>query len=179
MIHPTLMLVHLNKIDNKAEIIGKVYKDKLFYITDINGESSISLSCDCSDNTFTIKNNNSKNIGFVPIDGKGGLLGFGVSYCDAIIFNDSLFVFLEFKLNATSLTSRAVRKNRKKAVSQLSNTIDLFDNKLDKDYKGLKLEAYVSTPITYPRADTGWQSFEVEFLEKYGIPLYEDISKEL
>jgi hypothetical protein len=70
-----------------------------------------------------------------------------------------------------------VRKNRKKAVNQLSNTIDFFDNQLDKHYDGLNLEAYVCTPETYPRNDTAWMAIEVAFLEKYGIPLFEKRDK--
>ena len=105
------------------------------------------------------------------------MLGFKASYCDTIIFDNNYFCFLEFKLNATSVEIRAIRKNRKKAISQLSNTIDYFDNKLDKDYSGLNLEAFVVTPRTYPRKDTAWSNFEIEFLEKYGIPLFEKNEK--
>ena len=60
---------------------------------------------------------------------------------------------------------------------QLSNTINYFDNKLEKNYSGLKLEAYLSTPDTYPKQDTSWTNFEVEFLEKYGIPIFEKNEK--
>jgi len=53
---------------------------------------------------------------FIPVDGKYGLLGFGDSYCDAIIFDNQDFCFIEFKLNATSMNK--VIKNRIKAISQ-------------------------------------------------------------
>lgn len=72
----------------------------------------------------------------------------------------------------------AVNKNRKKAIKQLSNTVETFDDKLDMDYTGLDLDAIVSTPETYPRHDTAWVNFEVEFLEKYGVPLSETTEKE-
>ncbi len=110
-------------------------------------------------------------VGFIPIDGKKGLLGFGDSHCDFVFFDGNDFCFVEFKLNATSL--KKVDENRNKAIKQLSNTIDLFDDKLAKNYEGLNLEAYVCTPEFYPRFNSSWAGFAEEFLEKYGIPLFE------
>jgi hypothetical protein len=108
---------------------------------------------------------------FIPVDGKYGLLGFGDSYCDAIIFDNQDFCFIEFKLNATSMNK--VIKNRIKAISQLANTIAFFDTKLLQNYQGLSLEAYVCTPETYPRNDASWKELSINFLEEYGIPLFE------
>ena len=56
------------------------------------------------------------------IDPNEGLLGFGDSHCDFIVFNDTDFCFVELKLNAISLNK--VNQNRNKGVKQLSNTID-------------------------------------------------------
>ena len=119
---------------------------------------------------------NSKTIYFIPIDGKKGLLG-GISNCDFIFWNKKDFCFVELKLNATATDDRAIRKNRQKAISQLKETINFFDGILNKDYFGLNLEAYVSTPDIYPRENTAWQSLKVEFLEKTGIDLFEKRTK--
>jgi hypothetical protein len=168
-----------------------------FFISDYEGQSFLVLSIDMANNSYKIRINkteqtladfdknkafeveNSKLVGFIPIDGKYGLLKFDDSYCDCIIFDENDFCFLEFKLNATSLEVRAVRKNRKKAVKQLGNTIQLFDEKMSNDYEGLKLEAYVGTPETYPRENTAWESLKVEFLETYGIELFEGTKKKM
>ena len=120
---------------------------------------------------------NVKFIIFIPIDGKNGLLGYGDSHCDCVLFDENDFCFIEFKLNAISIEERAIRKNRSKAIYQLSKTIDLFDTKLEKNYQGLNLEAYVCSPQSYPRDDASWKSISVAFLEKYGISLFETNEK--
>lgn len=169
----------LNNLGNVKNDISNFIKieTKDFYIIDIDGQSQISDTT-VVDACFSVINEYSDDIYFIPIDGKNGLFGFGNSNCDAIIFNKEYFCFLEFKLNATSTKERAIRKNRKKAISQLSKTINYFDEKLEKDYCGLYLEAFVSTPTTYPRKDTAWMDLEVQFLEEYGIPLFETNEKE-
>ena len=156
---------------------------------DYQGQSFIIININSDDNTFTIKLNgvdtvkngfditklfnviNAKVVGFIPIDGKKGLLGFGDSHCDFVFFDENDFCFVEFKLDATSL--RKVDKNRDKAINQLTNTIDLFDNKLVRNYAGLNLEAYVCTPEFYPRFNSSWIAFAKDFLEEYGFELFE------
>lgn len=120
---------------------------------------------------------NAKFIIFIPIDGKNGLLGYGESHCDCVLFDENDFCFIEFKLNAISIEGRAIRKNRNKAINQLSNTIDLFDKKLERNYESLNLEAYVCSPQSYHRDDASWKSISVAFLEKYGISLFETNEK--
>ncbi|MEA5514556.1 hypothetical protein [Nodularia sp. UHCC 0506] len=165
-----------------------------FSVIDYEGQSFIIISIE-SDDRFTIRLNevdtvisgfdstklfnikNAMRIGFIPIDGKKGLLGFGFSYCDFIFFDENDFCFVEFKLNAISSAERAIRKRRKEAISQLKNTINLFDDKLAKSYAGLNLEAYVCTPEFYPRLDASWRELAQDFLEEYGVPLFETNDK--
>jgi len=160
-----------------------------FSVIDYKGQSFIIINIEFEDNTFSIKLNgvecvingfdsnklfnlnNSKIVGFVPIDGKQGLLGFGDSHCDFVFFDENDFCFVEFKLNATS--ERKVNKNRIEAIGQLKNTINLFDDKLARNYEGLNLEAYVCTPEFYPRLNASWQELAKDFLEDYGILLFE------
>lgn len=163
-------------------------QEKFAILSDYKGQSYVVVNQ--SEETFTINVNgveivigrddkklfniyNAKKVVFIPVDGKEGLLSFSDSYCDAILFDEIDFCFVEFKLNATSAEERAVRKNRKKAINQLSNTIELFDQKLDRNYEGLHLEAYVCTPLIYPRNDASWKDLSVEFLEKYNVPIFE------
>ncbi|MEA5553149.1 hypothetical protein VB713_19595 [Anabaena cylindrica UHCC 0172] len=136
-----------------------------FSVIDYQGQSFIIINIQFDDNTFMIKLNgvetviksfdstklfnvsNAKIVGFIPIDGKKGLLGFGTSHCDFVFFDETDFCFVEFKLNATSV--RKVNKNRIDAIGQLKNTIYLFDQNLEKNYEGLNLEAYICTPEFY------------------------------
>jgi hypothetical protein len=127
------------------------------------------------DKTFKILN--AVKVGFIPIDGKKGLLRFGDSHCDFIFFDDIDFCFVELKLNATSTEDRAVNKNRKKGIDQLGKTIDLFDEKLEQNYNGLHLEAYLCTPKNYPRENQAFKVLQVKFLEEKGIELFETDKK--
>ena len=174
--------------DNFSDVLEIEMRSE-FSMIDYQGQSFIIININSDDNTFTIKLNgvdtvkngfditklfnviNAKVVGFIPIDGKRGLLGFGDSHCDFVFFDENDFCFVEFKLDATSL--RKVDKNRDKAINQLTNTIDLFDNKLVRNYAGLNLEAYVCTPKFYPRFNSSWIAFAKDFLEEYGFELFE------
>ncbi|MEA5528468.1 hypothetical protein VB638_02500 [Dolichospermum sp. UHCC 0684] len=174
--------------DNFSDVLEIEMRSE-FSMIDYQGQSFIIKNVSSDDNTFTIKLNvvdtvkngfditklfnviNAKIVGFIPIDGKKGLLGFGDSHCDFVFFDENDFCFVEFKLDATSL--RKVDKNRDKAINQLTNTIDLFDNKLVRNYAGLNLEAYVCTPEFYPRFNSSWIAFAKDFLEEYGFELFE------
>jgi hypothetical protein len=90
-----------------------------FSIIDYQGQSFIIINHNSDDDTFTIKLNgvdsvkngfditklfnviNAKMVGFVPIDGKKGLLRFGDSHCDFVFFDENDFCFVELKLDAT------------------------------------------------------------------------------
>ncbi len=129
------------------------------------------------DKLFTIKN--AIKTAFIPIDMKNGLIEFGKSRCDFIIFDNYDFCFVEMKLNADSEGERAIRKNRKKAAEQLGNTITFLDEKLAQNYEGLKREAYIATPPFYPRKNASWQAIELDFMEKKGIYLFETNEKKM
>jgi hypothetical protein len=182
-----------NAFPNLADVLEIEFRPK-FSVIDYGGQSFIIINVQ-SDDEFTIKLNgvntvksgfdttklfnisNSIKVGFIPIDGKKGLLGFGVSHCDFVFFDENDFCFVEFKLNASSTEERAISKNRKKAIEQLINTISLFDFKLNRNYAELNLEAYVCTPESYPRFNASWQELAENFLEENGIPLFESNDK--
>ena len=179
-----------NAFDNFSDVLEIEMRSE-FSIIDYQGQSFIIINHNLDDNTFTIKLNgfdtdkngfditklfnisNAKMVGFIPIDGKKGLLRFGNSHCDFIFFDENDFCFVEFKLNATSEEERAISKNREKAIGQLKNTISLFDFKLNRNYAGLNLEAYVCTPEFYPRFNSSWIALAGNFLEEYGFEPFE------
>ncbi|MCL2289626.1 MAG: hypothetical protein FWC34_02825 [Bacteroidetes bacterium] len=171
---PEIFIAEMDK-DSTAYILYDI--DKTKKICKIAGVEMVLNK----EKTFLIIN--SSNIVFIPIDGKNGLLG-GVSNCDFVFFNDQNFCFVEMKLNAVLATSqtllqqeRAIRRNRKKAVEQLKCTINYFDTEFSKDYKGLKLEAYIATPDIYPRENTAFQSIKIQFLKEVHIKLFEGREK--
>ena len=190
-----LIKEHLSNSFDKLNDILEIELREDFSIIDHKGQSFIIVSINFENNTFTIKLNgkeivepnfepaklfnikNRKILGFIPIDGRKGLLGFGDSHCDFVFFDENEFCFVEFKLNATSLNDNAVFKNRLKAISQLKNTIALFNHKLGKNYSGLLREAYVCTPETYPRGDKGWRDLAIAFYDEVEIPLFEHNEK--
>jgi len=183
--------VNFDKINDFLEIDSR---DNISII-DLKGQSFMVISIQLTDNTFIIRQNgidtvhpdfddtkvftitNPKIIGFIPIDGKRGLIGFGDSHCDFVFFDENNFCFVEFKLNATSREDRAIDKNRRKAINQLKNTIALFDTKLGKNYQDLALEAYVCTPEIYPRENSSWQEIALDFLEEVGFQIFEKVEK--
>ncbi len=183
-----------NSFDNLNDVLEVELREG-FSIIDHQGQSFIVLNSNLENKTFTIRVNgidtvesdfddtkvfkivDAKTVAFIPIDGRNGLLGFGDSCCDFVFFDDNDFCFVEFKLNATSLEERAIRKNRKKAINQLKNTITLFDRKLNSNYNDLRLEAYVCTPETYPRGNNGWRDFAIAFFDEVEIPLFEQNEK--
>ena len=178
-----------NAFDNFSDVLEIEMRSE-FSIIDYQGQSFIIINHNLDDNTFTIKLNgfdtdkngfditklfnisNAKMVGFIPIDGKKGLLRFGNSHCDFIFFGENDFCFVEFKLNATSEEERAISKNREKAIGQLKNTISLSDFKLNRNYAGLNLEAYVCNPGFYARFNSSWIELAANFLEEYGFELF-------
>lgn len=108
-----LIKEHLSNSFDKLNDILEIELREDFSIIDHKGQSFIIVSINFENNTFTIKLNgkeivepnfepaklfnikNSKILGFIPIDGRKGLLGFGDSHCD--------FVFL-MKMNFASLS---------------------------------------------------------------------------
>ncbi|TRU82389.1 MAG: hypothetical protein EWV76_19960 [Microcystis novacekii Mn_MB_F_20050700_S1] len=171
------------QIDEREEVAITDHKGQSFIIIHIQDDTQactitaneIEIVIDNFDITKIFKVSNVSKIGFIPIDGKKGFLGFGTSHCDCVFFDKSDCCFVEFKFNANSL--KKVTKNRCQAINQLSNTIDYFDARLDKNYLDLNLEAYVCTPEFYPRDDVAWKSLAIEFLENYGIELFESNHK--
>lgn len=139
------------------------------------------------DKTFKVTNAN--GFKFIPIDGKEGLMAAletgkerlreeNKSRCDCVMFDEKNFCFLEFKFNVKipeigKPKKRAIKNNFQKAVNQIKSTIDKFDDLLDKNYQGLKLEAYVVTPKRYPKSSAYTRSIDKKFVEEYKVLLFD------
>jgi hypothetical protein len=153
-----------------------------FYIED-NKESGkcivikqISLGTEEEQKYFKISNENNKVIAVWAIDGCFFSIGKPPKHCDCIFFDDTAFCFAEFKLNATSLLPKAVTENREKAILQLKSMIELIRNRFSANeytFLGYNLEAYICTPITYPNKNNSLSDYAVEFLEEFGVKLFE------
>ena len=159
--------------DNFSDVLEIEIKSE-FSIIDYQGQSFIIKNVNSDDNTFTIKLNdvdtvengfditklfnviNAKVVGFIPIDGKKGLLRKVAQRCDFVFFDENDFCFVEFKLDAIIEQERAIRSNTKGATDQLKATISWFNYKLSKNYAGLNKEAYVCTPEFYPKFSATW-----------------------
>ena len=176
--------------DNFSDVLEIEIRSE-FSIIDYQGQSFIIINHNSDDDTFTIKLNgvdsvknsfditklfnviNAKMVGFIPIDGKKGLLRNASQRCDFVFFDENDFCFVEFKLNAISEEERAIRSNTRGAIDQLKATISWFNYKLSKNYAGLNKEAYVCTPEFYPKFSATWGGLMTEFLEDYQTDLFQ------
>jgi len=176
--------------DNFSDVLEIEMRSE-FSIIDYQGQSFIIINNNSDDDTFTIKLNgvdsvkngfditklfnviNAKMVGFIPIDGKKGLLRKVAQRCDFVFFDENDFCFVEFKLNATSEEERAIISNTRGAIDQLKATISWFDFKLNRNYADLNKEAYVCTPEFYPKFSATWGGFMTEFLEDYQTDLFQ------
>jgi len=156
--------------------------DKVFYIDD-NEQIGYCVVVNENEETidtsrlFKVINPNSERIALWAVDGCFFQKGRGPEHCDCIFFNNKDFCFAEFKFNSTTTNLETIKDNREKAISQLRNMIFMIDDQFGKfnyNYLGYNIEAYLCTPETYPSKNTAISDFAVEFIEKYGISLYEE-----
>jgi hypothetical protein len=136
--------------------------------------------------TFTIHNPNRKSISLWAIDGCFVKSGKTLSQkyanpCDCAFGSDNLLCLVEFKLEATSLVPAQVEKNRNKAKLQLESTVLFIRDTLGQTDKlmieNYEVEAYICTPPTYPQKNTAISDMAIEFLETYGVALFEKSEK--
>jgi hypothetical protein len=163
-------VIDLKDYGRQSFIIINIQFDDHTFTINFNGNETVITDFD-STKLFNISN--AKMVGFIPIDGKKGLLRNAAKRCDFVFFDENDFCFVEFKLDAISEQERAIRSNTKGATDQLKATISWFNYKLSKNYAGLNKEAYVCTPEFYPRFNSSWIAFAKDFLEEYGFELFE------
>jgi hypothetical protein len=185
-IHLSKNIDNINKclqIEERRRILIVDYKGQSFIIIDIQEDTN---SCTIKINENNIENisydstkifkiSNISKIGFIPIDGKEGFLGFGKSHCDFVFFDSYDFCFVELKVNVTSENKYNERKIE--SLEQLKNTINYFNINLKNNYIGLNKKAYICIPKFYPRKPSNWDTVKNNFLEEYGIELFESNHK--
>jgi hypothetical protein len=128
---------------------------------------------------FRVLNPSSREIHLWAIDGCF-MPPDGPVRCDCALFSVDEFCFVEFKTNATSSLASTIRENRRKACEQLENTIQLIKKAVAVEplFSLVNFEAYLCSPPHYPSKDTSLFSKRIEFLETYGVLLFEKSEKQ-
>lgn len=155
--------------------------DEVFYIEDnekIGRCVIVKGNEDIIDTTrlFKVFNHRNEKIALWAVDGCFFQKGRGPEHCDCIFFNNIDFCFAEFKFNSTTTNLQTIKDNREKAINQLRSIILMIDERfaiLNYNYLGYNIEAYLCTPETYPSKNTAISDFAVEFIENYGVSLFE------
>ncbi len=158
--------------------------EKLFYIEDNEAAGKCitikqTVSEEEKQKYFKITNEGTNKVAVWSVDGCF-LSSTQNERCDCIFFDENDFCFVEFKLNATSSNPKTIVQNRIKAVGQLKRMFEFIKNHFNLnhfDFIGYSLEAYICTPTFYPNKNTAISDFAVEFLEDYGVKLFEKNEK--
>lgn len=173
----TEKLLEKLKVIDKVEDLYETSSKNQLYIKDVDDTSILTDTCGDFTYCFSVVNQSVNDIHFIPLDGDG-IIGRSMKCCDAVIFDNTHFSFLELKLNATSLKRRAIYENRMDAVKQITSAILFFNDKLNSEYEGLELEAIIATPKTYPRANASWGKIAAKFTkDNNGIKIFEATEK--
>ncbi|MFM9949741.1 MAG: hypothetical protein ACKV1O_17525 [Saprospiraceae bacterium] len=130
-------------------------------------------------NYFSVHNDHLKNVSLWAVDGCFMSPGVG-SRCDCILFTEEEFCFVEFKLEAQTIHPKSILEHRKKASNQLRSTIILVFGALTArrlSLGNIQFEAYICSPPKFPSKDTSLPDERIEFLETYGVMLFEESEK--
>ena len=86
------------------------------------------------------------------------------------------FRFVEFKTNAYGNSEQAVRDTFDKAVGQLTETIKVFEDKLEEvsiQFKdSITLCCHIVTSQRFPKSKAIKQEYQINFADENNIPLY-------
>ena len=146
---------------------------EVFYVDDSTKQCVLFERVDNEKNLLKILNPNRKEITLFAIDGCFIGKSMPPEHCDCIFFDDATFCFAELKFESITIKELTIETNRVKAVNQLRSTFKIFDTAFNRDFLGLKLEAYVCTPDHYPSKGSTLDRFVIEFLEDFGMLLFE------
>ena len=124
---------------------------------------------------FEVDNPMGKPFSLLQID-NGLIQSHDTQKCDCAIADDKHLCFIEFKANASSSNPSVIHKHYKKAIIQLTTTINLFDNyhtHLGNDIQRLRIiEAFICFRQGYPRSTSSQMNYKVAFAaNNKGIPL--------
>ena len=101
-----------------------------------------------------------------------------IKRCDCSIITDKCISFIEFKANALSIKTRTISSHYRKAMIQLSTTIELFNNGLTAFGVSLSsirtVEANICFRRGYPRTTASEMTYRTRFANQTNVPLYFD-----
>ena len=85
-------------------------------------------------------------------------------------------VFLELKLNATSIQQKSADDTREGGLFQIAKTIEFFQNELSKKGQSLndiEVIAQVAMSPVSPKSDATYKLIKSAFAEKYGYDFFD------
>ena len=128
---------------------------------------------DAEQKFFEVDNPNNTDFALLQLD--HGILPNNISKCDCAIADHKECCFIEFKANASSTKNETIRKNYRKAMSQLSKTIKIFRDELTaigKDFDSLRtIEAYICFRRGYPRYTASEANYRLTFFNENNVEL--------
>ena len=127
---------------------------------------------------FSIENPTKNPFSLLQID--NGIIkknvGPATKKCDCAIANDSTLCFIEFKTKSVSTNPLRIENNCRRAIEQLTATINLFDSyhtSQGTDIRNLRtVEAFICFRQGYPRSTASQMNYRDNFATvNKGIPL--------
>ena len=149
--------------------------DIVVYVKD-NDTTHISELVTSNDHEDAFVGHNPKqtNICLLAIDHKlvnnhsGGI-------ADCAVFNTDVFCFVEFKTNAQGRTLVSVESTYESAISQIENTLQIFESKMKEVegdlYKVIDVVCHIVVSPKFPRNMAMEQNYMVAFATKWKMEL--------
>ena len=145
-------------------------------IDDEKSKSSIFVDRRMNDKCLYISNDDKHEIVLLSIDHvlikehKGGI-------ADCAVFDNVSFYFIEFKSNALGRSIPQINKTYEKAIGQLKEAVNLFDDKIEKVkvkfFDVVKVSCDIVVSERFPKHNSTEQALKVSFAKNMkGIPLY-------
>lgn len=150
--------------------------DSEFYIEDSQQIGyTIRVQQPTQDKTCKVLNPSQNTAVLLPIDNRF-IKNSTNGIADAAVFNTKEFRFIEFKTNAVGNTDFAVSETYNKAMEQLRETLNLFENKINAvniDFrKQVNVECNIIVSETFPRNNAIEMTKSLLFSQQTnGIPL--------
>ena len=162
-----------------------------FWVNDVkqaNGSNEIKVSVSFEKNWLKFSQEHGESCTLFPVDGNDGVFKFPspvkneddfllpdgkkkAGGCDLIVVNDKC-LFVEYKINVTSLNLKQINENRTKASLQLAKTLTSFQEQ-GVLLNGTNCKCMIVTPTFFPEISRTPLSLTVKFLKKYNVPLEE------
>jgi len=138
------------------------------FVTDTQGQTE-----DAEQKFFEVENLSHVDFALLQLD--HGMLPNNISKCDCAIVSEGECSFVEFKANATSLNTKTIRGNYRKAMRQLSATIKLFHDELSrigKDFDAIRnIDSYICFKRGYPRHTASEANYRLTFFNENHVNL--------